>query len=139
MKTSAGQGLSAATPLVTASFPGTHDQASHARALVRDALHEARYDGITRDAELLTSELFTNAVQHSRSGHLGTVTVMIQAGDVVRIEVVDDGSAISCPRVMTQDAVSLGGRGLFLVQSISSRFGMRSDHAATAIWFELVP
>ncbi|MEU8270923.1 ATP-binding protein [Sphaerisporangium sp. NPDC049002] len=131
--------MSSATPLVTANFPGTRDQASRARALVREALQHARYDRITGDAELLTSELFTNAVQHSRSGDLGTVTVMVQAGDLVRIEVVDDGSAVSSPRVMVPDAVSLGGRGLFLVQALSSRFGVRRDHVATAIWFELVP
>lgn len=130
--------MSAVTPLVTAAFPGTRDQAAHARALVRKALHDARYHRVVEDAELLTSELFANAVQHSRSRDFGTVTVMVQAGDLVRIEVVDDGSA-SSPKVMAPDAGSSGGRGLFLVQALSSRFGVRRDHVATAIWFELVP
>ncbi|GAA3795021.1 ATP-binding protein [Sphaerisporangium flaviroseum] len=139
MKVPAEQGTPAVTRLVTATFPGTHDQAAQARAFVREVLGHARYHRIAGDAELLASELFTNAARHSRSRDTGKVTIMVQAGDVVRVEVVDDGSADRLPRVMTPDPSSLGGRGLFLVRALSARFGVRKHEAGTTTWFELIP
>ena len=126
-------------PLVTAIFPGTADQVCQARAFVRKALDDARYKSVIDDAELLTSELFTNATRHSRSRQTGSVTVIVLADESVRVEVVDEGSAISVPRVGSADTFALGGRGLLLVREISTRFGVRNDAGGTAIWFELRP
>ena len=43
-------------------------------------------------ATLLTSEIVTNAVQHTKSGvHGGTVTIVVPHG--VLVEIINDGSA----------------------------------------------
>jgi anti-sigma regulatory factor (Ser/Thr protein kinase) len=89
-------------------------------------------------ATLLTSELVTNAIQHTDSGAPGgTVTVVIIGvpGGVL-VEVVDDGSA-GTP-VVKGDLYAAEGHGLFLVQQLAAQWGYLRDPAGTTVWFHLV-
>jgi anti-sigma regulatory factor (Ser/Thr protein kinase) len=117
-------------------FPGVPSQVAGARSLVTAALGRAHplYD----DCVLLTSELATNAVLHSRSGEDGSFTVSVHTeGPLVRVWVEDDGSA-GAPCVCRAGPQATSGRGLPLVEALSHRWGVVRENGATAVWFELL-
>ncbi|WP_344914267.1 ATP-binding protein [Streptosporangium oxazolinicum] len=88
------------------------------------------------DCVLIISELVTNAVRHTASGHPnGTVILMISdAGPMVRVEVIDAGApTVPMPRQPSEDADS--GRGLFLVDRLSVMWGVRKLYTGgRAVW-----
>lgn len=82
-------------------------------------------------AELLVSELATNALLHSASRFRVTLT----AGQgVVRCEVQDSGRRT--PQVLHAGA-SESGRGMFLVDALATRWGCHQDGRRKTVWFEL--
>ncbi|GAA0255550.1 hypothetical protein GCM10009539_45960 [Cryptosporangium japonicum] len=88
-------------------------------------------------AELLVTELVTNAVVHARSR---ARVLIVTAGDRsrVRIEVHDD--AFEPPRMGGFDPDATSGRGLALVNAMSDRWGVEPQGPARPgkrIWFEL--
>jgi anti-sigma regulatory factor (Ser/Thr protein kinase) len=96
-------------------------------------------DGTLDDAVLLTSELVTNAIQHSRSGAPDGLVMLriMRAGDDIRVEVTDSGSARGAP-VVRDDVYTCDGHGLFLVEAVAGQWGYRSpDGTATTVWFQL--
>jgi anti-sigma regulatory factor (Ser/Thr protein kinase) len=107
-----------------------------ARHLVSGA---ARLDaGTLETAVLLTSELVTNAVRHSRSGRPGgavSVVVLAVTGGI-RIEVTDGGSAGDTP-VVKDDVYTCDGHGLFLVEALADRWGYECGASGTTVWFGL--
>jgi anti-sigma regulatory factor (Ser/Thr protein kinase) len=110
------------------SFPGTADQVAATRRFVSRALAGCR---AVADAVLLTSELATNAVQHSASGQGGNLAVVIShVQDRVRVAVSDNGSA-SHPTVATEDGLATSGRGLILVDALADRWGYAGGPAPT--------
>lgn len=123
--------------LGSVTIPGSPEQVSGIRAFIACTL--AELPGVDCDAAtLLTSELVTNAIQHTDSGtEGGTVTVVvIGVPDGVLVEVVDDGSA-GTP-VVKGDLYADGGHGLFLVQQLAAQWGYLRDPAGTTVWFHLV-
>jgi anti-sigma regulatory factor (Ser/Thr protein kinase) len=126
-----------ATVLGSLTIPGRPEQVSRARTFVARTL--AAY-GVGADADaatLLTSEIVTNAIQHTRSGaDGGTVTiVVIGLSDGVLVEIIDDGSA-GIP-VVKGDLYAAEGHGLFLVQHLAAQWGYLRDAAGTTVWFHL--
>lgn len=89
-----------------------------ARALVRDALGRWGMDAYAHTAELLVSELVTNAV---RAGGRETVVRMAAEADRLRIEVADTGSGSPCVADPAPDAED--GHGLLVVSTISAEWG----------------
>ena len=74
-----------AGPVAVRVFPGQAVQAAEARRWVR-ALACAADPLATDDAELVLTELFANAIQHTRSGSEGgTVTVAVTADRVIHV------------------------------------------------------
>jgi serine/threonine-protein kinase RsbW len=70
-------------------YPGTINQARHVRA---DLAKIAAECPAADDLILLASELATNAILHSRSGHpdrVFTVRVTLYLGDYAWVEVID--------------------------------------------------
>ncbi len=123
------------TQPVRRRFPGRSDQVACARAFVRQVLGDCP---ALDEAVLLTSELCTNAVQHSESGNGGRfeVTVYRRPGSL-RIEVRDEGSA-STPVRMSADSCSGNGRGLEIVACLAHRWGQRGDEYGRCVYFELL-
>jgi len=106
--------------------------ASAARALVARLLSPAAPASVVETAVLLTSELTTNAVLHAQ----GQVVVRVEvAGQLVRVEVTDHSTRTPALRVPRLDAS--GGRGLVLVEALSTRWGSRFVRGGKAVWFEL--
>jgi anti-sigma regulatory factor (Ser/Thr protein kinase) len=132
-----GAGGSHATVLATLTIPGRPEQVSSARAFVSRTLsaHEIGTDNDT--ATLLTSEIVTNAIAHTKSGvEGGTVTiVVIGIPHGVLVEVIDDGSA-GTP-IVKGDLYAAEGHGLFLVQELAAQWGYLRNTGGTTVWFHL--
>ncbi|MEV7907910.1 ATP-binding protein [Streptomyces anulatus] len=134
-------------PLGHADFPGITASVPTARQWARDLLTGKINDDTLDDVLLLLSELVTNAIVHSDSGRgaHGSVTVCVAlstdhdgCGTVVHVEVIDDGSAVSLPFVRAATPDSDGGRGLFMVETLSARWGVHhDDEVGNAVWFHL--
>jgi anti-sigma regulatory factor (Ser/Thr protein kinase) len=140
MDTPAGQRTSGtrhrAAILGSVTIRGNPEQVSGTRAFIARTLDGL--SGVDRDAAtLLTSELVTNAIQHTDSGAPGgTVTVVvIEVPGGVLVEVVDDGSA-GTP-VVKGDLYAAEGHGLFLVQQLAAQWGYLRDESGTTVWFHL--
>jgi anti-sigma regulatory factor (Ser/Thr protein kinase) len=126
-----------ATVLGSLTIPGRPEQVAAARAFVSRTLSSHRVAADADAATLLTSEIVTNAVQHTKSGvDDGTVTiVVIRVPHGVLVEVIDGGSAGS--PVVKGDLYAADGHGLFLVQHLAAQWGYFRDPAGTTVWFHL--
>lgn len=104
-----------------------------ARRHVQSELAASVTAGRLHDLVLLTSEVVTNAVQHSRAG---TIEISLVAGSTfTRIEVGNPGQSWDGrPESRKSEPDEAGGWGLFLVEQLSDRWGVGdSDHT---VWFE---
>lgn len=83
------------------------------------------------DAELLVSELVTNALRHGR----GAVELHAALDENrLLVEVVDEGTGFE--RVLRRRAFDqVGGWGLEIVEDVASRWGVHEG--TTHVWFEL--
>lgn len=104
-----------------------------ARLHVQSELAASVTAGRLHDLVLLTSEVVTNAVQHSRAG---TIEISVVAGTTfTRIEVGNPGQSWDRrPEPRESGLDEAGGWGLFLVEQLSDRWDVSdSDHT---VWFE---
>jgi anti-sigma regulatory factor (Ser/Thr protein kinase) len=126
-----------ATVLGSLTIPGRPEQVAAARVFVSRTLssHQVGADGDA--ATLLTSEIVTNAIQHTKSGvDGGTVTiVVIRVPRGVLVEIIDGGSTAT--PVVKGDLYAAEGHGLFLVQHLAAQWGYLRDPAGTTVWFHL--
>jgi serine/threonine-protein kinase RsbW len=120
-------------------LPARDTSVAEARRLVQERL---RSWGVAEescgDAELLVSELFTNAVRHTDSDKVGCELWMI--GVRLRLEVTDEGgSRHLLPSPRRPDSEGEGGRGLLLVSVLADEWGFRPDERdqGHAVWAEL--
>jgi PAS domain S-box-containing protein len=117
-------------------FPAHPSTVGAARRLVRRVVTEAGLDrGLDRlldDAELVVSELVTNAVVHA--GTDVEVGAVLREG-ILRIEVADGSLHLPAPRLYTE--LTGTGRGLRLVEQIVLRWGVRVEHAVKVVWCDL--
>jgi serine/threonine-protein kinase RsbW len=93
---------------------------------------------VLRDAQLVVSELVTNAVRHSGVPNGGVVLLCVElTGTMVRVEVADPGSGgIVAPR--DPDYERGGGFGLHVVRVLSERWGLEQVAAGgTRVWAQL--
>ncbi|MBX6385816.1 MAG: ATP-binding protein [Microbispora sp.] len=120
-----------------ARLAGGPDQVGRARRLVSAVLGlgHPRHD----DCVLLTSEIATNAVVHSRSGKGGAFTLTISClPDRVRVCVADDGSAgPPCAGHPLPNGSSQSGRGLPLLDLLADRWGLIREGGRNEVWFEI--
>jgi anti-sigma regulatory factor (Ser/Thr protein kinase) len=114
---------------------GSPDQVARARRLVSMSL--GRDHPLHDDCVLLTSEIATNAVIHSRSGDGGVFTVTVSySAEGVRVCVQDEGSS-EAPCVCHASADATGGRGLPLLEALAHRWGLVREAGSNKVWFEL--
>jgi serine/threonine-protein kinase RsbW len=128
--------MAGAAVLGSLAIPGRPEHVREARAFAARIL--AGLGPAAETAVLLTSELVTNAVRHSRSRRPGgTVSMLIlESPDGVRVEVTDDGCEDGVP-VVKADAFASDGHGLMLVQSLAAQWGYLRSGAGTTVWFRL--
>lgn len=112
--------------------PATPDMLSSVRAALTELRLPAR---ALVDARLLVSELVANSMRHARLGPNDTIRVTAQVGNGrLRVDVVDGGrggTPVPAGGIPRPSAES--GWGLYLVETLSSRWGYSSGR----YWFEL--
>ena len=124
----------ASTTLASTDLPAHALSARRARRFVLAALEAlgVRAPAIEEVAELLTSEVVTNAVLHAGSG----VRVLVEGiPGGVRISVTDTDPQIPALRPPADQAES--GRGLHLVDTLADRWGVAPVPTGKSVWFEL--
>jgi anti-sigma regulatory factor (Ser/Thr protein kinase) len=106
---------------------------AQARHFVRQLLGTFPRD-LVATAELLTSEVVTNALVHAANEAVLTVELDC---DHLRVEVLDaDEKTDLVPRSV--GSASEHGRGLAIVDALASSWGVESRDAGKAVWFEIV-
>lgn len=122
--------------LGSVTLPGRPAYVRAARRVVASAIGAGhpRADA----ALLLTSELVTNAVTHSRSRWPdGTVDVLVAAGIYgLLVAVTDDGSDSNVPVIRSSPGAE-SGNGLLLVETLADAWGYRNRRGRTMVWFRL--
>jgi anti-sigma regulatory factor (Ser/Thr protein kinase) len=119
------------TPEIRRELAADVASPAQARTVVRDMLRVWDSHREVEIAELLTSELVTNAVRHAATEILLRVEVEERT---IRVEVKDESTAM--PRV--RDDVGVGGYGLRIVDELASRWGIeRLPNDGKTVWFEL--
>ncbi|GAA3646804.1 ATP-binding protein [Streptomyces iranensis] len=116
-------------------LPALSTSVAEARRHVVRRLGSWGIDQDTRDsAELIVSELFTNAVRHTSSEDVRCSLQLI--GTRLRLEVADQGCARTVPEARSVSADQEGGRGLMLVEAMSEAWGVRPNQggAGRAVW-----
>jgi serine phosphatase RsbU (regulator of sigma subunit)/anti-sigma regulatory factor (Ser/Thr protein kinase) len=117
--------------VVTWTLPSELTSASRARSLIRRPLRRWGLVELLPTAELLVSELVTNAVRYAQ-GKIG-LRLILEGGLVC--EVMDDSAAL--PRLRHPDDSDERGRGLQVVSQLAQRWGARRAASGKVVWCEL--
>ncbi|HSA53844.1 MAG TPA: ATP-binding SpoIIE family protein phosphatase, partial [Yinghuangia sp.] len=104
-----------------------------ARELAMERLAAWGLDELAFTAELVVSELVTNAVRYGG----GPCTLRLLRGKTLICEVSDPSN--TQPRLRRARTTDEGGRGLFLVAQLTARWGSRYQQSGKTIWAELQP
>ncbi len=105
--------------------------AKRARSLIRTPLRRWGLADLTPVAELVVSELVTNAVRYAQ----GTIGLRLVNERGLFIEVLDDSAAL--PRLRHAEEDDERGRGLQVVSQLASRWGTRRAGTGKVVWAEL--
>ena len=105
--------------------------AGRARTLIRQPLRRWGLADLIPSAELLVSELVTNAVRYAQ-GRIG-LRLVLEGGLVC--EVLDDSAAL--PRLRHPGEEDERGRGLQIVSQMAQRWGARRTLTGKVVWCEL--
>jgi serine phosphatase RsbU (regulator of sigma subunit)/anti-sigma regulatory factor (Ser/Thr protein kinase) len=117
--------------IVSWTLPAELTSAKKARSLIRRPLKRWELTELVPVAELLVSELVTNAVRYAQ-GKIG-LRLVLEGGLV--IEVLDDSAAL--PRLRHPDDSDERGRGLQVVSQLAQRWGARRAVSGKVVWCEL--
>jgi anti-sigma regulatory factor (Ser/Thr protein kinase) len=111
---------------------GVPEAVPAARRFLQSVLPPALSDHVRGDAELVESELATNAVRHSQSAFRLSVR---QEDGVVRLSVQDAGQSPPRPRKASPE--DHGGRGISIVGSVATSWGYDPLDDGKVVWAEL--
>ncbi len=107
------------------------------QAVALDLLARDVSDEVVSEAELVTTELVTNALRHATPLSDRTVRIHWKArGNSVEIEVSDGGSDTE-PVPAARAVWATSGRGLRIVRSIAHEWGVQRDEKQTTVWAAL--
>lgn len=89
------------------------------------------------DAELLLSELVSNAFQHGIGGD-SPIGLNVRANEqTMHVEVRNDGAEGLPDRGLEKEAGARGGFGLKIVAILAHRWGSRTEGDQTVVWFDI--
>jgi CheY-like chemotaxis protein/anti-sigma regulatory factor (Ser/Thr protein kinase) len=103
-----------------------------ARRFARELLEQWNAAELWDGAELLISELVTNAVTHADSPADVSVRLL---PDRVHVAVTDE--ALATPAVQPRSDEGESGRGMAIVETVADRWGTFADGGRKTVWFEL--
>ncbi|MFJ8076176.1 ATP-binding protein [Streptomyces sp. NPDC096176] len=134
MTTTAAGPASIGAPGYRETMPCEPESARRARLLISAALNIWGIGSLVDTATLVVSELVGNAVRHTPC-RLFRVTVSRPAPHRVRIAVTDKSRTVPDMTSPADDAEE--GRGLFLVDVLSVRWGCDRHRWGKTVWAEL--
>ncbi|RAJ40533.1 PAS domain-containing protein [Kitasatospora sp. SolWspMP-SS2h] len=106
------------------------------RGELRDALRRWGVPDLIDTAELLSSELVTNAIRHTDRDAMFTARLYQEHGRArLRVEVEDESDLWPTRRTPGEQASS--GRGLMLVEALADTWGVEPRGTGKRMWFEL--
>jgi len=117
---------------------------SELRGELRDALRRWGVADLVDTAELLASELVTNAIRHTDRDAMFTARLYREPGESrvaeagrarLRVEVEDESDLWPTRRTPGEQASS--GRGLMLVEALADGWGVEPRGSGKRMWFEL--
>lgn len=112
----------------------TAQACTQARHAVREFCFTCGLDDIADDAELLTSEVVSNAVRYSD----GMLTVLlVHAKDTIAVTVRDNNAEVPTIAADTPDLLAEGGRGLAVLNSLAGDWGVTPGRVGKTVWFRL--
>lgn len=113
-------------------LPPDPASAKRARDLITDRCQQWDVAELCSDLALVATELVANAIRHA-----GTEVVLrlLPVENGVRLEVGDGSTRPLQPRAA--DAEAEGGRGLLLVDALSTQYGVQADPLGKRVWVEL--
>jgi anti-sigma regulatory factor (Ser/Thr protein kinase) len=115
------------------TLPGDARAPGSVRRFVQQHLAPT-HPSIVSDAQLLASEVVTNAVMHTSCPEC---MVEIRTHDqTVRIEVSDCDPAHT-PYLVEPDPLRFGGMGMHMVNDVARCWGCEVGDCAKTVWFEL--
>jgi len=117
---------------MVATFGNGPGSVSRARREVGALIDGDVPEEVAEVAVLLVSELASNAVAHARS----PFTISAELSPDALVVAVEDASP-QLPEVQYPSASAPGGRGLLLVERLSSRWGAEPTPGGKRVWFEL--
>ncbi|WP_251091359.1 ATP-binding protein [Streptomyces sp. Caat 7-52] len=124
------------TPSCESRFPAVTASIAAARHWVRDCVEgfggPLRRHPVIQTAELLVSELITNAIRHGTGPPLIRLT---WTGRLLRIAVSDYSDRQ--PRIRATANTEPGGFGMQLLERLALRWGVTPRHPGKTVWAEL--
>ncbi|HET7172858.1 MAG TPA: ATP-binding protein [Nocardioidaceae bacterium] len=116
-------------------IPFTPASVRRARTLVTVLLrHNGVAQRIIDDTRVVVSELLGNALRYARPISGGGLRLTLHIDDeTVRVEVSDGGSA-TLPTLLHRHGLSVGGRGLVIVRTLTREWGVREGAAGNTVF-----
>lgn len=121
---------------LVAVLPAEPQSAAEARSLVLVACSRWHAQAVRSDTELVVTELIANAVRHAGTEIVVRLSLLRDNGGV-RAEVTDRSTRPVRPRHV--GTMSEHGRGLFLIDTLSSRWGADATGDGKTVWAEIIP
>jgi anti-sigma regulatory factor (Ser/Thr protein kinase) len=121
------------------SVEGGSSAPGEARHVVAECLAEALDTATLETARLLVSEVTTNCGQHAHAGATERIDIVVsQRRGAVCVEVSTEAAPFEhTPRENAPaDPTEERGRGLFIVDALSQRWGI-APNESNLVWFEL--
>ncbi|MEV6840625.1 SpoIIE family protein phosphatase [Streptomyces sp. NPDC051133] len=106
-------------------------EVARARRLVREQLLDWGLPQAVETAQLLVSEVVTNAVRHAEGDRIGLRVVRT---DALLFEVTDDEPAL--PAMLAAGPLDESGRGLRVVSRLAREWGASGSGHRKTVWFE---
>ncbi|WP_128379907.1 SpoIIE family protein phosphatase [Streptomyces cavernae] len=107
-------------------------EVGRARAVVRGKLHDWGLPALADTAELMVSELVTNAVRHARGRQIG---LRLVRGETLLCEV--DDAEHTLPTLLGAGPHDEFGRGLRVVGRLAREWGTSRTGGGKTVWFEM--
>ncbi|MGI8593163.1 MAG: ATP-binding protein [Solirubrobacteraceae bacterium] len=125
--------MSAKLELTLAAGP----QAASAARVALEDLDQELGPPLLKDLRLMVSELVTNSIRHASPDPRDVVEMRAWLyDDCLRIEVSDGGSEFA-PVATRGRRDEVGGWGLYIVESLASRWGVDRRGRRNHVWFEI--
>jgi anti-sigma regulatory factor (Ser/Thr protein kinase) len=120
------------TSLIAFTLPSTPYSVQMARFYIRATFARHELGDYAEDAETVTSELVTNAIEHAGGSKLGLEVIRLTDSGAVAVIITDSSPNPPVRRDVSDDGEH--GRGLRIVDALSTRWGWRPENPGKAVY-----